>query len=88
MTSEARIGMFRARAEALIERHPLDEEMPRLLELIRQLASITNLVDVAERRPKTMAKYGVGPKHIENARWVRDRLDEEIAARLTKAEKA
>lgn len=82
MTSEARLGILRARAENL--RDP--EERGRLVRLMDDLARISNLVDVAERRPKTMARHGIGPKHIENARWVRDRLDDEIAGRLAKAE--
>jgi hypothetical protein len=82
MTAEVRIGILRARAEALLDL----EERGRLVKLLDDLSRITNLVDVAERRPKTMAKYGIGPKHIENARWVRDRLDEEISGRISKAE--
>lgn len=84
MTVDVHLGMLRSRVEGLAD----PSERAELTKIADDLASILRLVAAAERAPKTMQRYGIGPKHLSNAKWVRDRLNDELTKRLQRAESA
>lgn len=84
MNIDVHVGLIRARIETLSD----PTERSELTKVADDLASILRLVAAAERAPKTMQRYGIGPKHLTNAKWVRDRLNDELTKRLQRAESA